>query len=123
MEYLLTIPGTLPGLNEYIKAERSNKYKAAKMKSNAEEIITFAAWKCLKGIKIERPVRLEYTWYDNTRRDYDNIAFAHKFVQDALVHNHNIKDDGRRFVKGFSDTFVDVKDDPRIEVKIREVES
>lgn len=118
MEYLLTIPGTLPGLNEYIKAERSSKYKAAKMKSDAEEIIIFAARKCLKGVRIAGPVRLEYTWYDNTRRDYDNIAFAHKFVQDALVDADVLKDDGRKFVTGFSDTFVDVKGDPRIEVKI-----
>lgn len=121
MEYLLTIPGTLPGLNEYIRAERNNKYKAAKMKSDAEEIIIFSARKCLKGVGIKKPVRLEYTWYDNTRRDYDNIAFAHKFVQDALVYSGVLNDDGRKFVKGFSDTFVDVKENPRIEVLIREV--
>ncbi len=121
MEYLLKIPGTLPGLNEYIRTERGNKYGASKMKSNAEKIIIFAAGKCLRGVKIEKPVRLEYTWYDNTRRDYDNVAFAHKFVQDALVDADVLKDDGRKFVTGFSDTFVDVKDNPRIEVLIKEI--
>lgn len=36
-ERLLVIPGTLPGLNEYIAAERTNRYKAAAMKRKAEE--------------------------------------------------------------------------------------
>ena len=31
-KWRLTIPGQLPGLNEYIDAERGNKYKAATMK-------------------------------------------------------------------------------------------
>lgn len=122
MEYLLIIPGTLPGLNEYIRAERGNKYGAAKMKSDAEKTIIFAARKRLKGVRIERPVQLEYTWYDNTRRDYDNIAFAHKFVQDALVKAGVLKDDGRKYIKGFSDAFVDVKENSRIEVLIKEID-
>ena len=29
MQYKLTIPGRLPGLNELIEAERSNRYKGA----------------------------------------------------------------------------------------------
>lgn len=38
-ERLLVIPGTLPGLNEYIAAERTNRYKAAVMKREAESLV------------------------------------------------------------------------------------
>ena len=36
MQYKLTIPGRLPGLNELIEAERSNRYKGAQLKKDAE---------------------------------------------------------------------------------------
>ena len=32
MQYKLTIPGRLPGLNELIEAERANRYKGAQLK-------------------------------------------------------------------------------------------
>ena len=31
MQYKLTIPGRLPGLNELIEAERANRYKGAQL--------------------------------------------------------------------------------------------
>ena len=34
--YKLTLPGPLPGLNEYINAERGNRYTAASMKVNIQ---------------------------------------------------------------------------------------
>ena len=39
MQYKLTIPGRLPGLNELIEAERSNRYKGAQLKKDAERRI------------------------------------------------------------------------------------
>lgn len=41
--YKLTIPGLLPGLNEYVDAERGakGKYKAAAMKKQAENVIGY----------------------------------------------------------------------------------
>ena len=38
VEYLLIIPGKLPNLNDYIIAERANKYKGAKLKGESEDI-------------------------------------------------------------------------------------
>lgn len=38
-QYKLTIPGRLPGLNELIEAERSNRYKGAQLKKDAERRI------------------------------------------------------------------------------------
>ena len=36
MKQKIIIRGSLPGLNEYINAERTNKYKGAEMKRRAE---------------------------------------------------------------------------------------
>ncbi len=122
MEYLLTIPGRLSGLNEYIAAERSNKYKGAKMKADNEKIILYAIRQCMRGVRINRPVFMEYTWVEkNKRRDKDNITFGRKFVQDALKNAGVLKDDGWNEVVGFSDRFEVDKEDPHIDVLIKEI--
>ena len=50
MKYKLTIPGLLPGLNEYIDAERSHKgkYKAASMKRQAQNVIGYMIQMCIR---------------------------------------------------------------------------
>ena len=123
MEYLLTIPGKLHNLNDYISAERSNRYVGAQMKKADQSIIIHYAKKQLRGISIEKPVFMEYTWYEpNKRRDKDNISsFGRKVIQDALVGAAVLKDDGWKHVVGFSDRFEVDRENPRIEVKIREV--
>ncbi len=118
----MTIPGKLPGLNEYICAERANKYKAAKMKRASEDIVIFAARNCLRGVNIKKPVEMHYTWIEQSnRRDRDNIAFAKKFVQDALVSIGVLEDDDHKHVVGFTDRFQTDKNNPRIEVLIKEI--
>ena len=57
LDRLLVIPGTLPGLNEYIAAERTNRYKAAAMKREAESLVLWAAKQHLRGWKARGPVR------------------------------------------------------------------
>lgn len=122
MEYKLIIPGRLPSLNEYISEERTSRYKAAKLKRDAEQRIAIAVRQCMRGIHIDKPVELNYLWAaKDERTDRDNIAFAKKFVQDALVRCDVLKDDGWRHVVGFSDRFEVDKKNPRIEVLIKEV--
>ena len=105
-EYKFTIPGALPGLNEYINAERNNKHKAAKMKKQAEHTIILFIKQQLRGLKIQRPVLINYLWVEkNARRDKDNIAFAKKFIQDSLVKAGVIENDGWERVEGFTDEF------------------
>lgn len=125
MEYLLTIPGKLHNLNDYISAERSNKYVGAQMKKSDQNIIIHYAKKQLRGISIEKPVFMEYTWYESNRqRDKDNISsFGRKVIQDGLVRAHVLHGDGWNHIEGFSDRFEVDKENPRIEVLIREVES
>lgn len=124
MEYLLSIPGTLPNLNDYIAAERTNRHKGAKMKADNGNIVAAAIRQCMRGVRIEKPVQMIYTWYEpNKRRDKDNISsFGRKVIQDALVQCGVLQDDGWKHVIGFSDRFEVDKENPRIEVLIREAE-
>jgi hypothetical protein len=70
----LIIPGQFPGLNDYIRAERGNRYAAATMKKQIEQKVMLLA----KGLPpISRPVYMHYLWVEpNQRRDKDNIVFA-----------------------------------------------
>lgn len=122
MEYLLTIPGKLNNLNDYIAAERSNRYKGAKMKADNGRAVALAARQCMEGVRIRRPVFMEYTWVEpDRRRDMDNISsFGRKVIQDALVDVGVLEDDGWRNILGFSDRFEVDRKNPRIEVKIIE---
>lgn len=123
MEYPFTIQGRLPGLNEYIAANRSNPYQGAKMKARSEKMVRVAIWEQLKGIQILVPVKLTFCWYEkNRKRDHDNVSsFGRKVIQDALVSTGVLRDDGWEEVVGFSDEFYLDREHPRIEVKIKEV--
>ena len=119
IEYLLVIPGTLPGLNEYTAACRSSKYGAAQMKKRVQTDIEWCILKQLKSVRITQPVTISFRWIEpNQRRDIDNIAFAKKYIIDALVEMKVLRDDGWKYVIGLADSFDIDKDNPRIEVKI-----
>lgn len=120
-EYKLIIPGVLPGLNEYINAERRNKYQAAQIKKQIEHLIISLCRTQLKGVKISNPVKIYYSWIEpNRKRDKDNIAFAKKFIQDGLVKAGVLKNDGWNEIYGFTDEFDVDKNKPRIEIIIEE---
>jgi Holliday junction resolvase RusA-like endonuclease len=113
-----TIPGQLPGLNEYTAANRANPRAGARAKRAAERQV---AW----GVKIARlepidgPVFLTFAWHEpDRRRDVDNVAFAKKFILDALVQLGVLPGDGRKHVVGFSDEFHLDRRRPRVVVTI-----
>lgn len=116
----LTIHGRLPGLNEYIASERTNKYKAAKLKRDAQNLVGNEIRGQLRGVKISEPVFMVYTFYEpNRKRDHDNVSgFAHKVIQDALVEMGVLRDDGWDEVTGYTDHFALDKKDPRILVEV-----
>lgn len=122
MTYTFTIPGRLPGLNEYIEAERSHRLRAARMKSDAENEVMRYIRLDLGRIRVTAPVRIDYRFYEpDRRRDKDNIAgFAHKVIQDALVKAAALKNDGWCDIIGFADSFYVDKQHPRIEITITE---
>jgi Holliday junction resolvase RusA-like endonuclease len=105
----------LPSLNEYTRVCRSNAYKGGKFKAEVEEVIGWYIKQALTSKTLHKPsgaVLVRFEWHEKTkRRDADNIAFAKKFILDALVKCGVLENDSRKFVKGFYDVIVDDKED------------
>lgn len=101
----------LPSLNEWWYALAANKYMGAKFKRDIEEAIGLYIRQALASKtlhKVEAPVVINFEWHERTkRRDADNIASAKKFILDALVKQGVLKDDSRKYVKGFYDKIID----------------
>lgn len=118
----VTIYGRLPGLNEYIDAERQSKYKAAALKAQSMQLVMIYAKRDLRKWRAKGPVYMRYTWYEpNRRRDKDNVSgYGRKIIQDALVKGGYLRNDGWNEIAGFSDEFRVDKSRPRIEVEIEE---
>ena len=121
MKQKIIIRGSLPGLNEYINAERTNRYKGAEMKRRAESIVLYAA-RSLGKWRAEGPVYMVYHWYcADRRRDKDNISsFGRKVIQDALVRAKILQNDGWKDIIGFEDRFYIDQKNPRVVVEIEE---
>ena len=82
---LLVIRGELTSLNEYINAERTNRFRAAKIKKEETERIYYEC-KEQKLQRIRGAKKAVFTWFSkNERKDFDNIEFAQKFIWDGLV--------------------------------------
>lgn len=119
MRQTFTIPGKLDGMNDFIAANRSNRYTGAQMKRDNQ-------WNVLIAIKkaqlqpVRNRCRILYTFFEpNMRRDMDNISgFAHKVIQDALVEAEILDNDGWKEISGYTDTFEVDKKNPRIEVTL-----
>lgn len=124
MTHKLTISGKLPGLNEYIRACRTNPHAGNKMKRSAEDYVLWQIAQNIQDILITRPVILKYDFFEpNKKRDLDNIAsFAMKVIQDVLVSTGVLANDGWNEILGFTTQFYCDPDNPRIEVAIVEVE-
>ena len=119
------IPGRLDGMNTYIDKCRSHKYQGYKMKEENQNICKCEIKRQLKGLQIDKPVRLHFSWYEpNRKRDKDNISsFGRKVIQDALVDCGVLKNDGWKNVVGFTDEFHVDKQKPRIEIEIEVIGS
>jgi Holliday junction resolvase RusA-like endonuclease len=83
----------LVDLNEYINAERSNRFHAAKLKKEETERV---AWQ-IKKQKIpafQTITRIVFIWkHKDKRKDFDNVEFSQKFIKDGMVMAGIIKND------------------------------
>ena len=102
--HTITIKGSFTSLNEYINAERSNKFQAAKIKKEETER---AYWYFINKPKIkDYPVNIEFVWFvKGKRKDPDNISFAKKFILDGMVKAGFIDNDNLNNISGFKDQF------------------
>lgn len=121
----LTIPGRLPGLNEYTSACRSNWASGAKMKQDSQEIVEWAIYSKMRRVRFTKPVFMLFTFYErDKRRDRDNVAsYARKVIQDALVKCGTLEDDGWDYITGYMDSFEVDSKNPRIVVEFIEQEA
>lgn len=117
--YRCTIPLKLPSLNTYIRKCRANKYDAGRFKREWEDAIGIY----LARLPVfQKPVRIHFHWVEeNKRRDLDNVCYAKKHILDAMVKAGKLKDDNRRYVVGFTDSFSYEKE-AKVIIDIEEVE-
>lgn len=99
------INGTLPTLNEHDKANRTNRFAGAKLKREATDMV---AWQLKGKHLIDEPCKIKFVWMYSGKHDYDNIAFAKKYVLDGMVKAGVLKDDNQNYVLGFRDEFLKV---------------
>lgn len=118
------IYGKLPGLNDYTRTNRSNRFMANKMKQDIQKSICKYIVMALRVTleKVDRyPIGLTIKWYEpNNRRDIDNITFGTKFILDSMVCMGIIEDDSRKYVDSIEHIVFTDKENPRIEVEINE---
>mgnify|MGYP003291187339 FL=1 len=76
---------------------------AAKKKAEIEQEIGLFLTKMPKWTN---PIQIHFHWIEgNKKRDLDNICFAKKFILDSMVKHGKLKDDNRKCVTAFTDTF------------------
>lgn len=97
------IPMKLPSLNEYIAQCNRNRYAGGNMKKQVQNDIGYF----INSLPhFDKPIKIHFTWIEaNKKRDLDNICFAKKFILDALQNCGKLKNDNRKWVTGFTDSF------------------
>jgi len=122
--YKITIPGNLPDLNTIIKeSKRGNRnwqpYNEIK-KENTDKVTWIVKAKIKKELN---KIDLDITWIcKNKMKDKDNIMVGTKFILDGFVNAGIIKNDGWKQIGNISHKFEVDKNNPRIEIEIKEVE-
>lgn len=117
--YTFEIPGTLPQLNDYIRAERATRFAAARIKREAHGKVFDALGLQGPPPRFDEPVTVTFTWYrPNRRTDKDNVAFAKKFILDALQKAGVIENDKWAMCTPYDGGFFIDKENPRTVVTI-----
>ena len=118
MEQGFAVKGRMAGLNEYTAANRAHWSLGAQVKKNETEKAMWAI-RAARLKPFEKPVSVAILWAEKGRmRDPDNVAFAAKFIMDALVKTGTIPDDGQKWVRSITNEVAVDKDNPRVEVRI-----
>lgn len=120
---MLVIEGRMPGLNDYIREERQNRYRAADMKRRWTNVVADLATQ-KREPKHDGRVRVFIRCYErDERRDADNVeAFVKKCSLDGLVRAGVIVDDSRKWLAGCSCDVLTDREFPRIEIQVVDAE-
>ena len=110
----------LPSLNDYTRWCRGNKFLAANYKAKIEQEIGYFLTEMPKWTK---PIKIHFTWVEGSkRRDLDNVCFAKKFILDSMVKHGKLKDDNRKCVTAFTDSF-EYGDKTKVILEVEECEN
>jgi len=117
---MITLIGEFTDLNTYVNAERSNRFIGAKIKrENNDNVLRQLT---LKEVVTEYPVRMTYKWFTkDLRKDPSNVAFAIKYIEDALVTKGILRNDTRKEICEICHKFDLDKNNPRVEITIEHV--
>lgn len=118
---IITVYGELPDLNTIIDQSKSHWANYSKMKKTYTSRVAQAAI----GAKKVKKADIDITYYcKNRRKDPDNIiGGGNKFVLDGLVKAGVIPNDGWRHVNSLNCRCRLDKNNPRVEIRIREATS
>ena len=117
MRFTFEIPGTLPTLNQYVDRERANRFAAAEMKRKTQERIVTAIGPVAPHFDGKVTVLFEWIRPD-ARSDKDNVAFAKKFILDALQQTGVIARDSWKLCTPLDVRFAVNKSEPRTIVTV-----
>jgi len=86
----IIIPHELIDLNNYVNAERANRFQGAKLKKKYTKLCALAVKSAInQGLavtEIDMTVDLHFTWdVPSKRKDKDNIDFAKKCNLDGML--------------------------------------
>lgn len=119
-EYIYTITDELCSLNEYINAERTNRFIASSIKKKMTDIC-IKSCSCLLDTDIDKNGLYDVfcQWnVTNNKKDSDNVFFGIKFILDGLVKGGVLKGDGRKNIRHISHSIF-TKDDYSVTIKLK----
>jgi len=116
----LIVRGKLPDFNSLLNDVKRHWKFYAKSKKYWTGV-TVAECVAQRLRPVTPPVEIDFVWYNNGRKDPDNIRIASKMIIDGLVKASILPEDNQKIIKGFTDSFHKDTDDPRVEVTIRSI--
>lgn len=124
MSNILIFKTKLPTLNEYILAERTNKFSGAKFKKKYTDIIHYEALQQRQMFSIDKTkchdLEIHWTVTDN-RTDSDNyFSIGAKILLDGIVSAKLLSGDGRKYIRNISNT-IETGEKYSIEIVFKEV--
>ena len=114
----IVIPGELPTMNEIVAASKRHWGSYSSMKKTYTDLVALHAKRLPKIKKADVII----TWVcKNKRQDKDNITAGQKFILDGLVEAGVLENDGWNQIGDLIHHFEVDKENPRVEVELREV--
>lgn len=111
LPFSIAIDVDFPTFNNYINAERRNRYVASKLKKEYTNIAKIFFLK-YKNMKLEFPIQINFTWYAKTSaRDIDGFSFAKKCILDGMKDAGLVPDDNIKFIRRTIDDVIVAKKD------------